>query len=96
MTHEFDDAALELAAEEIVPHLAGRWTLGAVMELAGRVIAIYRESAPPARADELLQQIATCRDPQGADPVDVDDCVETLSKIIRGAKSIVGDLEEVD
>lgn len=46
------------------------------------------------RGLDLLEQIARCRDPGQSDDADAGDAIETLSKIIRGAKSIVGDLEE--
>lgn len=43
----------------------------------------------------LVEQLARCSDID-EDAPDIDDCVETLAKAIRGAKSIVGDLSEVE
>lgn len=71
----------------------------AMTEARDRVIAGNLDVPTPEVTDgamALLYQIARCKDPLADDSgtPDIDDCIETISRIIQRAKALVGDLEE--
>jgi hypothetical protein len=78
------------------PAIARRMTELREQYEGGATIPLWYEATPQTR--RLIEQIASMRDPLANEGVNFDnveeDSVETLSKIIRGAKAIAGDLEE--
>lgn len=43
----YDHHGLEVAAEHLIPHLVGNWTLGSVMQLVNNVVGSYDDATEP-------------------------------------------------